>query len=216
MSNKVIILGAGAHAAEIVGYIEDNNLTSEEKIEILGFYADKVEQEDKYKYNTPILGGLFEFEPEENISVIIGFANVELKNKVVEHYKSKGANFFTFIHKSSFVFKTAVIGEGNVICRNCVIGPNVILEDFNLLNSNVSVGHDSQIGSYNVICPNVGFSGNTIVGNSNFFSINAATIPNVKIGNHNIIAPNMVIEKNIKDESTVFHRFKEKIIAIPK
>ena len=67
-----------------------------------------------------------------------------------------------------------------------------------------------------MFCPNMGLSGNTVVGNQNLFSLNVATIPNITIGDNNVIAPNMVIEKNIKSDSTYFHRFKEVVLVIPK
>jgi acetyltransferase-like isoleucine patch superfamily enzyme len=62
----------------------------------------------------------------------------------------------------------------------------------------------------------MGLSGNTVVGNNNFFSLNTVTIPNISIGDNNVIAPNMVIEKNIKSDSTFFHQFKEVVLVVPK
>ena len=62
-----------------------------------------------------------------------------------------------------------------------------------------------------MLCPNVGFSGSTFVGDNNLFSLNSTTIPKIKIGNNNTIAPNMTIEKDVKDNLTLFHRFKEKV-----
>lgn len=213
---KVVILGAGAHAAEIEGYIYENNQYSRNIIEIVGYYDDNKGNWEKYKLKSSFLGGIKEYVPKEDLEVIIGVASVSFRKELITFYLKKGVKFVNFIHYTAFVFDTAKIGIGNVICRNCVIGPNVEIGNYNTLNTNSSIGHDSKIGDNNVLCPNVGFSGGTQVGDNNFFSLNSTTIPNVVIGNYNIIAPNMVIEKTIKDKSTIFHRFKEKILFQPK
>ena len=70
--------------------------------------------------------------------------------------------------------------------------------------------------SNNFISPNVCFSGFTTIGDENLFGINSASIPQIKIGNRNKIAAGMVVERNIDDDTTYFHRFKEKVLAIPK
>lgn len=212
-THKVVVLGSGAHAAELIGYINDNNKnTTRSFIEVLGLFDDDFESWKRYQFDAPLLGGLFDYNNEADVSVIIAIANVKLRKRIIEHYLENKVNFFTFIHYSSFIFKTAKIGVGNIITRNCTLGPNSVLGDFNSLNTNSSIGHDSILGNNNVLCPNTGFSGNTKVGDNNFFSLNSVTIPNVVIGNNNVIAPNMVIEKNIKSDTTVFHRFKEKVI----
>ena len=56
----------------------------------------------------------------------------------------------------------------------------------------------------------------TEVGHGNLFGINSATIPSIKVGNNNKIAAGMVLDQNIGDDSVVFYRFKERVIAIPK
>ena len=57
---------------------------------------------------------------------------------------------------------------------------------------------------------------NIYFGNENLFGINSATIPGILIGNRNKIAAGMVLDQNVGDESVVFYRYKEKVIAYPK
>lgn len=214
---NVIILGAGAHAAEIEGYINDNNQHSGSNIKIIGFLDDNVENHLKYKLKSPLLGGLFGYEVPDDVQLIMGISNILLRKKVLKEYKiEKKCHFYTFIHHSCTIFDTVTIGEGNIICPSVQLGPLVQLGSFNSLNNRVNIGHDSVIGDNNIFCPNVGLSGNTQIGNDNFFSLNVATIPSVKIGNNNTIAPNMVVEKSIKDDSYFFHRFKEAVLVVPK
>lgn len=212
---KVIIIGAGAHAAEIEEYILENNQIKPE-IEIMGYLDDSKGNHQKSQLLFPLLGGIFSFDVSPNIELILSIGDLPLRSKIITHFAEKNIKFTNFIHHTSRVFRTSKLGVGNVICPYTQIGPNVTIGNYNTFNNKSSIGHDSVIGNNNMFCPNMGLSGNTVVGNNNFFSLNTVTIPHVSIGDNNVIAPNMVIEKNIKSDSTFFHRYKEVVLVIPK
>lgn len=212
---KVIIIGAGAHAAELEEYILENNKI-ESSFQILGYLDDSKQNYEKSKLSYPLLGGIYYDKLTEDIELILSINNIKLRDRIITFYKQKNIAFSNFIHYTARVFRTAVIGEGNVICPYSQIGPNVKIGNFNTINNKSSIGHDSVIGDNNIFCPNIGLSGNTTIGNNNFFSLNVATIPGVSIKDNNVIAPNMVIEKNIDSDSTFFQRFKERVLIIRK
>jgi|TARA_B110000908_G_C10227687_1_gene438874 sugar O-acyltransferase (sialic acid O-acetyltransferase NeuD family) len=212
---KVIIIGAGAHAAEIEEYIIENNKIKPE-FEIMGYLDDNQKNYQNSQLLFPLLGGVFSYEVGSNIELLLSISNLTLRSKIITYYKNKNIVFTNFIHHTSRVFRTAKLGVGNVICPYTQIGPNVVIRNYNTFNNKTSIGHNSQIGDNNMFCPNTGLSGNTIIGNNNFFSLNAVTVPNITIGDNNLIAPNMVVDKNIKSDSTFFHRFKEVVLVIPK
>ncbi|MFT4847597.1 MAG: UDP-3-O-[3-hydroxymyristoyl] glucosamine N-acyltransferase [Sediminicola sp.] len=212
---EVIIIGAGAHAAEIEEYILDNNKIKPE-IKIIGYLDDSEENHQKSQLIFPLLGGVFSFKVDANIELILSIGNLALRSRIITHFTQKNIKFTNFIHHTSRVFRTVKLGVGNVFCPYTQIGPNVVIGNNNTFNNKSSIGHNSIIGDNNMFCPNMGLSGYTVVGNSNFFSLNVVTVPNIKVGNNNVIAPNMVIEKDIESDSVFFHRFKEVVLAIPK
>jgi len=122
----------------------------------------------------------------------------------------------TLINPSANVSPSAKIGKGVVIALHVNIGPNAVIGDYTLVNSRCSIGHDTQLGKFNFISPNVCFSGFSKVGDENLFGINSSTIPGIEVGNRNKIMAGMTLDKNVGDDETVFYRYKEKIIAIPK
>lgn len=212
---KVVIVGAGSQAAELEEYIFENNLI-ENCFQIIGYLDDSIENYNKSKLSYPLLGGIYYDKITDEIELILSINNIKLRSNIIDFYKKKNIVFSNFKHHTARLFRTAEIGEGNIICPYSQIGPNVKIGSFNTFNNKSSVGHDSIIGDNNVFCPNIGLSGNTKIGNSNFFSLNVATIPSVSVGDYNVIAPNMVIEKNIDSNSTFFQRFKERVLVIPK
>jgi UDP-3-O-[3-hydroxymyristoyl] glucosamine N-acyltransferase len=82
-----------------------------------------------------------------------------------------------------------------------------------MLTSYSFISHDCKIGNNNFFST-AGLGGNVTVGNNNFFGIRATVLPNISIGDKNTIQAGMIVDKEVKNDNIVFHRFKEKVIAI--
>lgn len=213
----IIVIGAGGHAAEIDEYIKySSRITGKTEFNVIGFLDDNPDNYSRYKFSAPLLEGVRNHRVLKGPYYVIGIANMKYRRSFVDRFKIEGAEFISLVHCSSYVSESATIGEGTIIGPNANIGPNVKIGNFTLINSRCSLGHDTVIGDYNFISPNVCFSGFTEIGDENLFGINSATIPGIKIGNRNKISAGMILDQNIVDDTIVFHRFKEKIIAVPK
>lgn len=214
---EVIIIGSGGHGAELDDYIDYNNsIQGSEELKIIGYLDDNPDNYSKYLFSAPLIGGVKDHEVRKDIYYIIGIANLKYRQKFVDQYLKSGAKFLTLIHASAYISRSSEIGVGAIIGPNVNLGPNAQIGDFTFVNSRSSIGHDTIVGKHNFISPNVCFSGFTKVGDSNLFGINSATLPEIKIGNNNKIMAGMVLDRDIGDETVVFHRFRERVIAIPK
>jgi sugar O-acyltransferase (sialic acid O-acetyltransferase NeuD family) len=213
--NNIIVIGAGGHAAEISDYLE-RIISIDQSINLLGFLDDNLGSYNQYQFNAPYLGTIKEHQIRPDVSYIIGIAAIHTRKQIINHFVNNGAHFTSLIHPSAYISPSASVGKGVIIAPYANIGPKVIIGDFNLLNARCSIGHDSILGTNNFVTPNVSFSGNTCIGDDNLFGINSATIPGISIGSRNTIAAGMVLDRSIADDTTVFFRHKEKIIAIPK
>lgn len=214
----VVIIGAGAHSAEIVGLIYDNNKHSceNEQIVIKGYIDDKDENYLKYKFKEPLLSNIDGYVPDHDDYFILGISNVHSRTLCLDKLKNRKINFLNFIHYTSIIYETAEIGYGNVISCYSKIGPNAKLGNLNSINSRTEIGHDCVVGSNNVFAGSVGIAGYSNVGDNNFFSMYSAVIPNITIGSNNTIQAGMIVDKNIGEDTYFFHRFKEKVLVIPK
>lgn len=214
---NIIIIGAGGHGAELDEYIQySNQIKGKEEYKVIGFLDDNPKNYANYSLSAPLIGGVCDHKIRHDCAYLMGIANLHYRKRFVEQYLDQGATFIKLIHPTAYVSPSASIGRGTVIGPMANIGPNVTLGDFTLINSRCSMGHDTHLGKFNFISPNVSFSGFTSIGDENLFGINSATIPGIKIGNRNKIAAGMVLDKNVDDDTVVFYRFKEKVIAVPK
>ncbi|NTW99410.1 MAG: acetyltransferase [Geobacteraceae bacterium] len=215
--NKVIIIGAGGHGAEIDEYILFNQHCSAlNSLEVIGFLDDNPDNYARYKFSAPLLGGVNGHTIIPGCSYLMGIANLSYRRLFVDRFLELGATFVSLIHATAYISPSARIGEGVVIGPYANLGPNVSVGDFTLINSRCSLGHDTVVGKFNFISPNVCFSGGSRVGDGNLFGINSATIPGIVVGNGNKIAAGMVLDKDIANDSVVFYRYKERVIAVLK
>jgi len=217
MTKDLIVIGAGGHAAEIEEYIRHSQkVGGEVEFRIIGLLDDSPENYSRYRFRAPLLGGISDHIINKSVFYVIGIASLQYRKPFVEKYISRGAEFVSVIHSSAYVSESAVIGEGSVIGPNVNIGPNVQIGKFTLINARCSIGHDTVVGDYNVISPNTCLSGFSRLGDENLFGINCATLPGIIVGSHNKISAGMILDTNISDDSVIFYRYKERVIAIPK
>ncbi len=217
---NVIIVGSGAVAAELTSYIEDQNknVLQEKQLNLLG-YLDAEENIEKYwskyKLNKPVLSDIYSYEFHEDDHFIIGISNISFRKKMIDVIESKKGKIIGFTHFSSIIADSSVIGIGTIIYPYCIIGPNCIIGKHNLITAYSFISHDSLVGNSNFLST-TGLSGGVIIGNNNFFGIRSTVLPKVVIGSDNIIQAGMVIDKNVENSTTVFYKYKEKVIALPK
>ena len=216
----MIILGSGAVAAELTFYIEDNNSKVEDKnkINIKGYIEYDYNLEkfyNKYNFNAPVLGDIDSYIPSPDEEVLIAVSEIEFRKKMIDALLVKKAKIGSFIHNTVLIPKSIKLGVGTIVYPFCIIEQYAILGDYNIITSYSFISHDCIIGNNNFFST-AGIAGTVTIGNDNYFGIRSTVIPHVKIGNNNVIQAGMVINKSIKDDTTVFYRYKEQVIAIPK
>lgn len=217
---ELIIIGTGAVAAELTSYIDDFNANTEfdKRLNLLGYIDDECNIEKywkKYNLKMPVICDLDAYVPSGNEDVLIGISDIAFRNKVIDTLLKINASIGSFIHSSVIMPESVVMGIGNIIYPFCIIGPNTVIGNFNMITSYSFISHDCIIGNGNFLST-AGIAGRINIGDNNFFGIRATVLPYVSIGNNNVIQAGMVVDKSIKDDSTIFYRYKEHIMAIPK
>lgn len=210
---KIIIVGSGGHASEVVDYINYSN-SLKFSFEIIGLIDDNVTNYYAYEYPFQYLGTISDHTIQKDVFYIMGIANIKYRRPIIERMESNGAEFLTYIHPSALVSPSARIGKGCVIAHNVSVGPKVVIGNHNLINSRSTIGHDTQMGDFNFISPQVVTGGFSRIGDDNFLGTNAAVLPQVVMGHSNTVSAGMIVDKTISNHETVFHRFKEKVMVI--
>ena len=210
---KLIIVGAGGHAAELRDYINHHNTARPaDRMHVEGFIDDDEKNYHHYGFPEPFLGSIQDHVVREDVYYLMGIANLAYRKPLIEKFLQSGARFTGLIHPTAIISPSCEIGEGTVVSHNASVGAKAKLGKFNMLNSRCTIGHDTQMGDYNFISPQVAISGNTKIGDNNLIGTNSCTIPGMTIGNNNKIAAGMVVYKPIFDDETVMFRHKERLV----
>lgn len=82
---KVIIVGAGGHAAELRDYINhNNNARPADKIEVLGFMDDNRDSYKHYGFAEPFLGDIQNHQVRTDVLYLMGIANLDYRKEIIE------------------------------------------------------------------------------------------------------------------------------------
>lgn len=215
---KVIMLGAGGFAREVLDTIDVINEQKKDNILPIGFVYDGA-KEDKGKliHNIPVLGEiscLKEFDLNE-IQLVAAVGRPVWRRKMVEEAKSLGGKFINIIHPTVTLSKWAKIGEGVIMQRYCGIMPDVVIGDFFISNGFVGIGHDATIGDYVQMNSHVVISGGTVIGKDVYIGLRATILP-CKIGEKAVIGACALVTKDVppnmlaKGIPAKFYEMKEK------
>ena len=215
---NIVIIGTGALAADMTEYIEKTLSNEPEGLSIKGYidYDYNIEKYWKrYHFTKPVLNDIDNYEIKDDEYYVVGIADVKFREKMINKVLEKNGKFINIVHPTAILPRNFSMGVGNFIGPHAIIGPNAQIGDFNLLLAYSLISHDCRIGNNNVFS-NTTLTGHVKVGDNNFFGIRTTVIPGITIGNQNIVQAGMIVDKDLSDESTIFYRFKEKVIAIPR
>jgi len=198
---NIAIYGAGGFGKEVACIINKiNELTP--TWHLIGFLDDGIEKNTSISHFGKVLGGLdFLNNYPESLSVVFAIGSPQILQKIVSRITNDTIDFPNIIHPEVFFAdKTSLqMGRGNVVVRACSFSCDVIIGDFNQLNSISSLAHDVKVGSYNVFMPLSRISGGAEIGDLNIFGIGSVLLQYVKVGNNTRIAPGSYVMRKTRD-----------------
>jgi sugar O-acyltransferase (sialic acid O-acetyltransferase NeuD family) len=196
---KVIMLGGGGFAREVLETIDLINKNTENKIVPVGFVYDGAGKETgKIVNGLPVLGELSYLKNVDfdEVRLVAAVGRSVWRRKMVEEAKKMGARFTSILHPTVTISKWASVGEGAIMQRFCNVMPNAVVGDFFIGNAFVGIGHDANIGDFVHMNPHVVISGGTIIGNDVFIGLRA-TVLTCRIGDGAVIGACALITKDV-------------------
>ena len=197
----LIILGAGGMGKEIFDTAKHSKGFNID-YDIKGF-LDFPNSEWNTNIYPPILGieDSYEIQPDDVFTCSIG--DVQLKRRICEKMKARGAKFQTLIYENAQINDNVTIGDGCIIDPYARIGADVKLGENCLIQTSAIVGHDAIIGDYcRLDCRSL-LVGGVRLGNNVTIHTNAVISHNVSIGDNAIVAALSFVIRKVKKNTTV-------------
>jgi len=199
---NVYIYGAGGFGREIYSWLQDVQKCDSE-INFIGFLDDASDTSVFSDLKDLFIGKGENWVPGENDYVVVAIGLIDTKVAVCNQLKNKGAQFLNLIHPSTILGPNIKMGEGNVICPNCVLTTDITIGNFNHFNVATTIGHDVVIGSHNTLSAHGDITGFVTLGDENFLGSRVSIIPGKKVGSRNKISAGSVIFRNVGNEMLV-------------
>jgi sugar O-acyltransferase (sialic acid O-acetyltransferase NeuD family) len=201
--DRLILVGGGAFGREIINWALDARSFSNFS-GVSGFLDVSPDVLKDFSYEVEYLGNIEQYSPREAEKFVIGIGDPVKKRKIVELLKSKGAQFATLIHPSAVIARSAILGEGVVVCPNSFVSADARVGNFVAINGLSSVGHDVDLGSYSTLSAHVDLTGWVKVGEECFFGTGAKIMPKVVIGRNSKIGAGSLIMRDVKPETIMY------------
>ena len=199
--SKVLLIGAGGHAASCIEIIEAEN-----KNKIIGLVGTPKEVGKKL-LGYEVIGSEKDFADLLRLTsnLILGVGQIKSPNlriEIKDKFIKKGFNFKSVVSPTAQVSKHAVIGIGSVVMHKVVINAGVKIGDYSIINTGSIIEHDSKIGNFAHISTGVISNGETSIGNNTFVGSGTIIMQQIKIGNNCIVGMGQQVRHDLSDNST--------------
>jgi len=207
--DKVIIIGGKGSAIVVAEQLYDTQVKIG-NVEFLGFAFDD-ESIDNDINGFPILCKTYEvnekYEKYNDVKFIYQLYRPDIMEErinLLNSYNIRKEKFYTFIHHSCIVARSAKVGYGTAIMANSVINPNAVIGSHCTIHSNSLIGHDTHVGEYNFIAAHNVIGSSSKIGKGNFFGLNSTFNNYIEIGDYNFVGMASNVIKGLSHGKKVY------------
>ncbi|NLN39423.1 MAG: hypothetical protein GX155_07485 [Smithella sp.] len=196
---KVIMLGSGGFAREVLDTIDAINHHAREHIAPIGFVYDGGSKDaGRLIHNIPVLGELSYLKQVDlsEVHLVASVGRSVWRKKMVEEARTMGGKFINIIHPTVTLSKWAKLGEGVIIQRFSGINSDVVVGNFFVANAFASIGHDVVIGNYVHVNPYGSIAGGSKIGDDVFIGVKA-TVLTCTVGDGAVIGSCALVTKDV-------------------
>lgn len=202
MGLPLVIIGAIGNCIDILdAVLAINSSSNGPTFELLGFLDDDAAKQGMQIGNYKILGPLvMAGQLDNNASFINGIGSIRSylqKKDLIESLGLAPNRFATVIHPLAAVASSSKIGRGTVILANTTICANAQIGEQVMISPNCVVGHDVIIDDYSILSAGVTISGAALVGQSCYLGSNVSVYNYVKIKPQTLISMGTTVFEDI-------------------
>lgn len=204
MANKLIILGTGGSAHDILDVLDSLNAKGEQWSAI-GFLDDGKPAGSQH-LGLPVFGGLSvapNYQDCTFINTIGSERNYKAKAEIIASCGLEKAKFSTLVNPKASVSSRTKLGIGVCVNHGVSIGGGATIGDHVYIGPNAIIGHDTVIGDYSVIAPGAIISGYVVVGHSCYIGAGATIRQSLRIGDKSLLGMAAVVVRNTEAGVTV-------------
>jgi sugar O-acyltransferase (sialic acid O-acetyltransferase NeuD family) len=200
---KVVIIGAGGHAREVLDVIEAINQDTP-RFEILGFVVELGYQTLGTVINDAPVLGHFDWleENRHELKAVCGVGFPAPRYHVIKKLEQIGVEFVNLIHPNTLLTRWITLGTGVIITAGCILTNQITIGNHVHLNRHSNVSHDNVLEDFVTVSPGANLSGNVTLKQGCFIGTGASIIEGKTIGVWAKIGAGSAVIDDIPDNAT--------------
>lgn len=205
----VVLLGAGGHAKDTIKNIEEHNASgvpAVKKFNIIGCLDDiNGFGRDAHVLGYPVLNSfeMLSRKPFAGARVMCAVGDPFAKKALAAKARAQRLKYFSCVHPSVSIHRSAVIGDGVSIFASSLISADCFIGDHVSINYGCSVNHDCRISEFVTLSPGARLGGKCFVGAYSLIGINACTVHGIKIGDWSVLGAGSTATRDIPCDTVV-------------
>ncbi len=207
MKKSIAIVGAGGMAREVEWIIRCINEADDSvQYSFVGYLISDVSKRGRYDSVDQTLGDFSWLATHHIDALAMGIADAQAKRRLtaelLRHYPT--VEWPAVVHPSATYDKdTNRFERGVVIHAGMVATVNVVVEEFAMVNTSCTLGHEARIGRWAVINPGANVGGGVVIEDAVLVGSGAQILQYKTIGADAIIGAGAVVTDDVPPGETV-------------
>lgn len=197
MEKRVVLIGGGGHASDILAAYEALVRESGKPNPVIGIVDDEPLNVRRFAHRgVRQLGSIDDLGSIDATHYVLALGWPKSRRAVAHRIAGIALKPDTVIHPRAYVPPGVTIGEGTVILACCVVSELATIGVHVYLAHGVLIGHDTEIGGYASIMPGASISGDCSVGAGALIGCNATIIEGLSVGARTTLGAGSVLTKD--------------------
>jgi sugar O-acyltransferase (sialic acid O-acetyltransferase NeuD family) len=199
VGERILILGGGGHAKICIDMIKQMRT-----LEIVGIVDSNLARGERV-LGVPVLAGEDELENLYNQGIRLAVNGVgavsdpPVREEIYRKLKRVGFGFPNIIHPRAAVEPSVVMGEGNQIMANAIVGADARLHNNCIVNAGAIVSHDCVLHDNAHVSPGAVLAANITVGRNTLIGMGCTVYLGLEIGDNVVIYNGTDVTRNVKE-----------------
>jgi sugar O-acyltransferase (sialic acid O-acetyltransferase NeuD family) len=190
---RLLLVGGGGHASDVLSVIEDLELDAE-----IGLVADVPIDLGRFECRGVGQWGLLSDIPTLRAThYVMGIGFSQPRMAVENRVQAYGLEPLTLVHPSAWVHRAATLGEGSVIMPGAVVSALAKLGRHVCVHHNSVIGHDAVLGDFVTVLPGASISGDTHLEEASMIGSGAVVIEKRRVGAKAIVGAGAVVTRDV-------------------
>lgn len=204
MQKRVVLIGGGGHASDVLSVYEALSRQSGEPHPVIGLLDDgEVEERRFASRGIRKIGTFADLTSVGATHYIVALGWPVPRRAVQRRFDDCGLIPDTVVHPTSTIPPGVTIGEGTVILANCVSSEGTVIGRHAYLSNGVLLGHDVTIEDYASVMPGASISGDTLIGEAAMIGTNGTVIQGLNVGPEAKVGAGSVVLRDVPAGLTV-------------